>query len=163
MAPAAAAAGAAAERGPSPASSLAPGAATLVHPAAGRAGAPLSAPVGTPPMDVIRPRRTNIIMSSSGTNQPQVLWLSLAICVCVTSRSLLESLAVSTGPRVANWRGYGSFRFVSGGGYESVQSVVILGSPSRSGSLSHLSIAPSWGVCRSPLGPLFHLPTLCTC
>lgn len=88
MAPAAAAAGAAAERGPSPASSLAPGAATLVHPAAGRAGAPLSAPVGTPPMDVIRPRRTNIIMSSSGSNQPQVLWLPPSRSACVSSRSL---------------------------------------------------------------------------
>jgi hypothetical protein len=57
---------------------------------------------------------------------------------CVSSRSLLKSLAVTTGPRVANWPGCGSFRFGSGGGCELVQSVVILGSPSRSGSLSHL-------------------------
>lgn len=140
MAPAAAA-GAAAERGPSPASSLAPGAATLVHPAAGRAGAPLSAPVGTPPMDVIRPRRTNIIMSSSGSNQPQVLWLppDLRVCLLGVASGITRGYLLVLGLRIG--QGCGSFRFFSGGEGDLVQSVVIpwitvapwipLASPSR--------------------------------
>lgn len=71
----------------------------------------------------------------------------LATC-WYASLSLLTSVAVSICPRVANWRGCGSCCLVSGGGPDSVLSVVIPWLPSRSGSplASYMSVFPAASV-----------------